>query len=336
MEDDELKFVAATLDSGYPFLRFPPDLEKKYICHHAETRLITSTPLVFIGMFVFSLFCILDYIVFPFHSAVLAWFIRLITIASIAALVSYYRLIKKSKMGYISVSASIIIINTAVVCIDIIGVNNAGYTLPLGALYVMIAASTLVRFPFWVSLTIIGAILLTQFSGMLFFTHLGLANMAKIFLYNAFIALMLLFASYSSDSDSRKIFLLNMIRKKYERSGLTREEADRDAQRLDTYMLDEKPYLDPDLRIEDVAKALNIKRHYLTQIISEKYNKNFFGYVNEFRISDAQRMMSDKENDGMTILRIAYDTGFNSKSSFNRIFKNVTGLSPSEYKDKQK
>jgi AraC-like DNA-binding protein len=336
IEDDELKQAAAVLDRGYPLLRFPRELEKKYISHHAQTRLITSSPLVFIGICVFSLFCVLDYIVFPFHSAVNAWIIRAVTVASVTALIYYYRFIKKMKMGYFAVSTSILIINTAVVFIDIIGVNNAGYMLPLGALYVMIAASTLVRFPFWVSLSIILLILLTQLSGLLIFTQLGVADIAKIFLYNAFIALMLLFSNYSTDSDSRKIFLLNIIRKKYERSSLTKEEAGRDAERLHEYMITEKPYLDPDLRIEDVAKALKIKRHHLTQIISETYNKNFFTYINEFRISDALKMMSDVHNNEMTILRIAYDTGFNSKSSFNRIFKNITGKSPSEYKGTSK
>ncbi len=67
-------------------------------------------------------------------------------------------------------------------------------------------------------------------------------------------------------------------------------------------------------------------------MINEKHDKNFFLYINEFRIREAQKMMSDKNNTEMSILRIAYEIGFNSKATFNRMFKTVTGLTPTEYR----
>ena len=83
-----------------------------------------------------------------------------------------------------------------------------------------------------------------------------------------------------------------------------------------------------------LRSALKIKRHHLTQIINEKYNKNFFMYVNEFRIREAQKMMADEKNMDKTILRIAFDTGFNSKATFNRMFKTITGMTPDRIQEK--
>ena len=333
MEDHELNQAVDVLDSGFPLLKFPPELEKQYAAHHAQTRLITSRPLIAAGLGAFFLFVILDYIVFPFNAAVWAWCIRGGTILVILSALTLYRYALGRRMGYGILSALAVVINASVVAIDIIGVNSAGYTLALGSLFVIIAACTLVRFPFWISALLVGVMFLTQLAGMLFLMPLGVHNILNNVFFYLFISMMMLISNYCADSDSRKIFLLNLYRRKYERSGLTSEKAVDYAEKLDQYMRDEKPYLDPDLRIEDVAKHLDVKRHHLTQIISEKYGKNFFSYINEFRVSDAKRMLEDRENDEMTVLRIAYDTGFNSKSSFNRIFKHIIGVSPSQYRE---
>jgi AraC-like DNA-binding protein len=333
MEDNDLQQLAARLDHDSPVLTFPDELERQYIRHHAHTRLIISNRVLFIGISAFLFFTILDYIVFPFHAAVSAWIIRALTAALIVLLVFLSRRIRDEKMMYVIVSASMIIVNTSVVAIDVIGVNSAGYDLPLGSLFVIIFSSTLIRFPFWISLCVIGVMVLTQISGLVLFTGLGMSNILRNVLFFTFIIFMLLFSNYSTDADSRRIFLLNMLRRKYDRSGLKKVNADRYAVLLNDYMLAGKPYLDSELRIDDVAQALKIKRHHLTQIISEKYNKNFSLYVNEFRIREAQQMMSDKKNKEKTILRIAFDTGFNSKATFNRIFKAITGTTPKEFRN---
>ena len=334
MDDHDQQLLTAALDSDSRRVKFPAELEKQYILHHAETRLIISNSVLAIGMSAFLLFTVLDYIVFPFHAAVTAWIIRALTAAVIVLLIISTRRLENKKTRYVIASASMIIVNAAVVGIDIIGVNAAGYDLPLGSLFVIIFSSTLIRFPFRISLYVVSCMVLTQFSGLLLFTRLGPHDIIRDFLFFSFIIIMLLFSTYGTDADSRRIFLLNIFRKKYERSGLKKADAAGYAASLDEYMLGDKPYLDPDLRIDDVARALNIKRHHLTQIINERYNKNFFMYVNEFRIRDAQKLMSDRSNDESTILRIAYDTGFNSKATFNRLFKAITGVTPSEYRNK--
>lgn len=336
MEDSELQQLASRLDNDSPLLKFPDELEKLYILHHANTRLIVSNSVLFIGMSAYLLFIVLDYIVFPFSAAMTAWMIRALTVIVIVLLIFFFRRLRDERMKYIVLSAAMIIVNASVVAIDVIGVNAAGYDLPLGSLFVIIFSSTLIRFPFWISLSVIFLMVATQITGLALFTGLEVPNILRNLLFFIFIIIMLLFSSYSTDADSRKIFILNLLRKKYDRSGLKKSKADTYASMLDGYMRDKKPYLDPDLRIDHVARALKIKRHHLTQVLNEEYNKNFFMYVNGFRIREAQMMMADENNMGKTILRIAFDTGFNSKATFNRIFKMVAGMTPVQYRRKMR
>jgi AraC-like DNA-binding protein len=120
--------------------------------------------------------------------------------------------------------------------------------------------------------------------------------------------------------------------KKYEKSGLKSDDADRYLQILMNFMEKEKPYLDPDLTIIDLSERLNIPRHHLTQVINERLEKNFYLFVNEYRIREAKEIMGDPEFSDHTILRIAFDSGFNSKSVFNSIFKKLTNHTPTEYR----
>ena len=119
---------------------------------------------------------------------------------------------------------------------------------------------------------------------------------------------------------------------KYERSGLKEEDAQRYLKQLIDYVEIKKPYLNGTLTIQDIANELNISRHYLTQIINEKLGKNFYTFINEYRVDEFKLRLSDKANKHLTLIGIAYDSGFNSKSSFNIVFKNITGITPSEYK----
>ncbi len=121
---------------------------------------------------------------------------------------------------------------------------------------------------------------------------------------------------------------------KYRRSGLKEAEARKYLQQLLKLMEEEQPYLDGELSIQDLTVRLNIPRHYLTQILNEKLNKNFYTFVNEYRVKEVIRMMKDPHYKNFTLLALALEAGFNSKSSFNNIFKNQTGYTPSEYREK--
>ena len=102
---------------------------------------------------------------------------------------------------------------------------------------------------------------------------------------------------------------------------------------LTEYMRTEKPYLDCDLNIEVVSKKLGISRHYLTQVINQSLHKKFFTYINEYRIEEAKKMLADQNFRNYSIIRIAYDSGFNTKAGFNLTFKKLTGLTPSKYRN---
>jgi len=123
---------------------------------------------------------------------------------------------------------------------------------------------------------------------------------------------------------------------KYERSGLKEEDARRYLKQLIDYVEIEKPYLNGTLSIQDISIELNISRHYLTQIINEKLEKNFYTFINEYRVEEFKKRISDNNNKHITLIGIAYDSGFNSKSSFNIVFKSITGMTPSGYKKTMK
>ena len=119
---------------------------------------------------------------------------------------------------------------------------------------------------------------------------------------------------------------------KYERSGLKQKDASKYLDKLLHYMDDKKPFLDIDLTIHDLSATLKIPRHYLTQIINEKLNKNFYQFINEYRVEEVKRLIEEDKRKKYTLTSIAYDAGFNSKSSFNSVFKDITGLTPSQYR----
>lgn len=121
-------------------------------------------------------------------------------------------------------------------------------------------------------------------------------------------------------------------RKKYERSGLKEEEAKKILSSLLQYMDEEKPYLDSNLTIYDIAKDLEISRHYVTQVINQKLNKNFYTFINEYRIKEFKNRLANPENGHIKIMALAFESGFNSKSSFNTIFKQLEQITPSEYR----
>lgn len=103
--------------------------------------------------------------------------------------------------------------------------------------------------------------------------------------------------------------------------------------RLINYMENEKPYLIADLSLQELADSLNISRHQLSALINQRHNINFYEFVNNYRVKEFILQMQDPNKQHYKMLSIAYDSGFNSKASFNRIFKQITGQTPSEYKE---
>jgi AraC-like DNA-binding protein len=95
-----------------------------------------------------------------------------------------------------------------------------------------------------------------------------------------------------------------------------------------------RPWLDPDLTLEQLALQLKLRPKLLSQAINEGLGQNFFEFINRYRIEEARRLLTNPADKKITVLEVLYQVGFNSKSSFNTVFKKQTGLTPSEFKKK--
>ena len=101
---------------------------------------------------------------------------------------------------------------------------------------------------------------------------------------------------------------------------------------MQDYMKLKKPYLNPDFSVYTLAEALNIPRRNLSQVLNNSLSKNFYQYVNEFRIEEVKALLKGPSQAKSTILDIAFRCGFKSKSSFNSLFKQYCGVTPSQYR----
>lgn len=107
-------------------------------------------------------------------------------------------------------------------------------------------------------------------------------------------------------------------------------------EKINRFMTEQKPYLNPELTLFDLSKNLNIPKHQITLLLNNCLGKNFFEFVNEFRIEETKKRIVDPQYDHMTLVAIAYECGFNSKSTFNIFFKNATGKTPTEWRKENK
>lgn len=120
--------------------------------------------------------------------------------------------------------------------------------------------------------------------------------------------------------------------KKYDKSNLGETELKNYSQQLNDFIRTHKPYLDAELTLPSLADQLKMPRHHLTQLLNIVYDKNFYQFINEYRIKEAIRRIREDEMEG-NFLQLASDVGFNSKSSFNNYFKKVTSKTPTQFKN---
>lgn len=97
------------------------------------------------------------------------------------------------------------------------------------------------------------------------------------------------------------------------------------------YMERHKPYLNPSLTIHELATGLKMPPHVLSKVINEGFGQNFFDFVNAYRVSEFKQVMAAPQARQYTLLALALEVGFNSKTAFNRAFKKQTDQSPREY-----
>jgi AraC-like DNA-binding protein len=102
--------------------------------------------------------------------------------------------------------------------------------------------------------------------------------------------------------------------------------------KLQQYMIEEKPFLNPSLTIQDISAAIAIPVRDLSLLINHKLEQHFYDFVNTYRIQNAMDILKDVTKSKVTVLEILYEVGFNSKSSFNTAFKKHTGNTPTAYR----
>ncbi len=163
----------------------------------------------------------------------------------------------------------------------------------------------------------------TFFGGLfLFILSVHVATMIKPSLFHAFPHQMLI----PNSSEEKK--------QKYENSKLQEVQKEQYIEKLRTFVTAEKPFLEPELTLAQLSEKVNIPAHYLSQVINEKLQVNFLDFINGYRVKEAQAKLIDPNLSHYTILSIAYEAGFNSKSTFYTAFKKGTDMTPSQYRKK--
>ena len=96
-------------------------------------------------------------------------------------------------------------------------------------------------------------------------------------------------------------------------------------------MATKRPYLDPELTLIDMAQMSGMSRAQLSEIINLGMKKNFNDFVNSYRINAFKEKIQTQEHERLSLLGIAFECGFNSKATFNRVFRKLTQSSPTEF-----
>jgi AraC-like DNA-binding protein len=121
---------------------------------------------------------------------------------------------------------------------------------------------------------------------------------------------------------------------KYRKSTLKPSDAEKYFMELQSLMEKDKPYLNNNLTLPSLAGYLGISVHHLSQVINGRAKQNFYDFINRYRVEEAKTLLSDSLKQNLTIAALCYEAGFNSLSSFNTLFKKVTGATPSQFRRK--
>ncbi|MFA6455204.1 MAG: AraC family transcriptional regulator [Bacteroidota bacterium] len=102
--------------------------------------------------------------------------------------------------------------------------------------------------------------------------------------------------------------------------------------KLTTYLEEIKPYLNETLTLTDLSGQVGMTRNQLSSLINSATGENFYTFINRYRVEEVKRLITDPRNKNFTILSLAHQAGFSSKSAFQSVFKKFTGLTPTEYR----
>ena len=118
---------------------------------------------------------------------------------------------------------------------------------------------------------------------------------------------------------------------KYKKQSISKTEAKEVEKNLEDLMLAKKSYLNPTLTLHDLAELVDVKTNTLSQILNEQIGKNFYDYVNSFRLEHFLELKDSNKYEHLTILALAYESVCNSQTTFNAFFTRLSNSTPSAY-----
>ncbi len=124
-----------------------------------------------------------------------------------------------------------------------------------------------------------------------------------------------------------------IVHEKYQQSMLSDEKKEKIKEDLLKYFETQKPFFNSELNMQALSEKLGIPKYQITEVLNTVIGKNFFQFVNEFRVEAIKQKLADPNNNKFSLEAIGYDCGFSSKSSFFSVFKNISGQTPMQFKN---
>lgn len=140
------------------------------------------------------------------------------------------------------------------------------------------------------------------------------------------------FKAYSQPELFREREKLEFENRRQNNQLIPQSEVGRYKKRIRMVMEREKPFLDDQLKLNDLASMVDLSPHQLSYCLNRYFNTSFSDFINSYRIEEAKRLLTDPHKEQLKILAIGYNAGFNSKTSFYTTFKKHTGMTPSTYR----
>nr|WP_299382563.1 helix-turn-helix domain-containing protein [Allomuricauda sp.] len=162
-------------------------------------------------------------------------------------------------------------------------------------------------------------------SGMVFFDQWNEYRAAVLLLY----ACVLYWLSIHGYLQAQTLPLIPFDKKE---NSIPNDESSKIIQQLEKAMLSQKLYRNPELGLTELSQKIGLPERSISMAINHGLHKNFFQYINGYRVQDIKEKLKNPKNSNLKLMSLAYDSGFNSKASFNRIFKAHTGMTPNEFK----
>lgn len=166
---------------------------------------------------------------------------------------------------------------------------------------------------------------------LLFITAFGESEVLSYLRYGFLLSLSIGLNIITIKSFNHPEVVLSFPQMKYGDTALSPDFVQSIQSRLNSLMIEKQPYLDSELKLDGLASMLAVRPVQLSQAINALHGKNFSEYVNEYRVNEAKRILREDYDEHHSMYEVALDSGFNSKATFNRVFKQMTGSTPTSF-----